>query len=101
MAPPPLDDLNGGSFRQRDLFPIPLFPEGLGSLARVGRAVRQRVHRKLHWVRWCNDGISTLNALAGRGRGVVEAPRNLPQQICMPQLAAAYRDMASVPLFFF
>eukprot|EP00959_Pyramimonas_sp_CCMP1952_P306971 6424767-Pyramimonas_sp.AAC.1 len=61
--------------RQRDIFPLPAlsvpFTTGVGY-----RAVARRAHRRRHALDWANDGIQSLNSLAGRdlpGDGAVGA----------------------------
>eukprot|EP00974_Lingulodinium_polyedra_P092739 8984731-Lingulodinium_polyedra.AAC.1 len=48
----------------RELLPCPLpFPEAAVARATpdVCRSVRARLHRKLAWQRWANDGVQALS----------------------------------------
>ena len=56
----------GTQTRQRDLFPLPLLSEERNFHARkISRTVLQRHARKRKTLEWANDGLHTLNCLAG------------------------------------
>ena len=88
------------SERQRDLFPLPLLRVEASCGDDLSRKVRQRVHRRVHWTRWANQGIEALNQLAGRGRGVEGGARNSTQFSCMERISKAYREMSMTPVEF-
>ena len=81
--------------RQRDIFPLPQVDRGFDDaiLARgkpLSRAVRQRIHRRLHWQSWADSGVATLNRMAGHGRPATLGT-SAAQERCLEQLADSYK----------
>ena len=51
--------------RQRDIFPLPLLTEVDSNAGGASRCAARRLARRGHLFSWANDGIRSLNSLAG------------------------------------
>ena len=84
------------SSRVRDIFPLPSLKLASDKVS-CSRAVRRRADRKLRTVSWCNQSISCLKDLAGRGSCAFPGVSDFGQRQALLHLEAAYFDFGAPP----
>ena len=107
---PPADQPIGGGFHvgtdtheaavrpERELLPCPVpLPDLLAVDSRkVSRPVARRLQRSVHWKSWCNDGMTALSELYGKGadgESTRVAPLSEGQRACHERLVSIYSSL--------
>ena len=85
--------------RQRDLLPCPppLAAQFVAEQLPGSRACKRRLQRKVHWQRWCNEGVAALNSMFGRGEPVYNTEINAAQSIALDEVVRCYRRVGPPP----
>ena len=82
------------------MFPLPLpFPEALGlrRSVKISRAVRRRIATSYAWRSWANDGVNSLNSLAGCSQKPCVAAASAAQSGSLANLSNAYKVVGKPP----